>query len=72
IVMRDSEGGGRSEVYLTPTRLRQMQESSAQHLAHLEHGFRQVGLDHVALSSPSVEACYEALAGFFEARRRTR
>jgi uncharacterized protein (DUF58 family) len=72
ISMCDIEGSGRGEIYLTPDRLRDLQQSSAEHLAHLEQGFRQVGLDHIVLDSPRAESCYQTLAGFFQARRRRR
>lgn len=72
ITVRDSEGDKSAEVYLTPQKLREIQEISARHLLDLEQNFRTVGVDHVVLDTPSIEDCYKVLSGFFEARRRTR
>lgn len=70
VAVRDSEGGGRAEVFLTPARLREMQTASARHLAYLEHCFHQLGLRPVVLASPLIEDCYQALAEAFRDRRR--
>lgn len=72
IIVKDSEGDREAEIYLTPQKLKEMQEVSARHLLHLEQNFRQVGIEHVVLDSPSVDDCYQVLSGFFEARKRTR
>ena len=72
ITVKDSEGDRSAEICLTPQKLREIQESSARHLLHLEQGFRAVGVGHVVLDSPSIEDCHGVLLGFFEARRRTR
>lgn len=72
IAIKDSEGHGISEVYLIPKKLREIQEVSASHLAHLELNFRKVGIEYVVLDSPSIDNCYQVLSGFFESRKRTR
>jgi uncharacterized protein (DUF58 family) len=72
IAVRNSEGEGRAEIYLTPEKLREMQEISARHLLHLERNFRAVGVEHVVLDSPSIEECHRVLTGFFEGRKRIR
>jgi uncharacterized protein (DUF58 family) len=64
------EGGGERAIYLTPRRLREIQEISARHLSHLQRNFRRAGVDHTVLDSPSLEHCYEALSGLFQTRRR--
>jgi uncharacterized protein (DUF58 family) len=72
IAVKDNEGDGNAEIYLTPKKLKEFQEASARHLSHLERNFRRVGIEHVILGSPSVNDCYQVLSGFFESRRRTR
>ncbi|MFC1875496.1 hypothetical protein ACFLY3_05065 [Chloroflexota bacterium] len=72
IAVKDNEGDGSTEIYLTPLKLQEIQEVSARHLLHLEWNFRQVGIDHVVLDSPSINNCYQVLSGFFEGRKRTR
>ena len=66
------EGGGHQAIYLTPRKLRQVQEASSRHLSHLQRNFRRAGINHVVLESPSLERSYEALSGLFLARRRAR
>ncbi|MFC2026925.1 hypothetical protein ACFLUX_03035 [Chloroflexota bacterium] len=72
IAVKDNEGDGSTEIYLSPLKLQEIQEVSARHLSHLEWNFRQVGIDHVVLDSPSINNCYQVLSGFFEGRKRTR
>lgn len=72
VAVTDSEGDRWAEMYLTPQKLREIQEASAEHLLSLEQNFRALGVDHVVLDTPSVENCCRVLSGFFEARRRTR
>jgi len=72
IAVKDNEGDGRAEIYLTPQKLEEIQEASARHLAHLACNFRNVGVEHVVMDSPSVYDCSRVLSDFFEARRRTR
>jgi uncharacterized protein (DUF58 family) len=72
IAVKDSEGDGRAEIYLTPRKLTEIQEVSARHLLHLEWNFRQAGMEHVVLDSPSIDDCYQVFSGFFEGRKRTR
>jgi len=72
IAVKDNEGDGNAEIYLTPQKLKEIQEVSARHLLHLEWNFRQVGIEHVVLDSPSIDDCYQVLSGFFENRKRTR
>jgi uncharacterized protein (DUF58 family) len=72
IAVKDNEGDGNAEIYLTPQKLKEIQEVSARHLLHLERNFRQVGIEHVILDSPSTDDCYQVLSGFFEGRKRTR
>jgi len=72
IAIKDSEGNRTSEIFLTPRRLKEMQDVSARHRAHLELNFRRVGIEHVVLDSPSIDNCYQVLSGFFENRKRTR
>jgi uncharacterized protein (DUF58 family) len=68
--VKSNEGEGEATMVLTPRKLREIQRISDRHLAHLEHNFRRVGVDHVVLESPSLEDCYQALSGFFQTRRR--
>ncbi len=72
IAVQDNEGGGNAEIYLTPQKLKEIQQVSAEHLVRLEQTFRQLGVEHIVLDSPSIDDCYRFLAGFFESRRRTR
>lgn len=72
ISVRDSEGDGAGEIYLTPQRLAEMQRVAAGHLRHLEQGFRALGLGHVVLHSPSVEDSHRVLSAFFQSRALTR
>jgi len=72
ITVRDNEGDRRTEIYLTPEKLRELQRASAKHLWHLDSNFRQVGLDYVVLDSPSIDDCYHVLSRFFEGRNRIR
>jgi uncharacterized protein (DUF58 family) len=72
ITVKDNEGDKNAEIYLTPKKLREMQEISSTYLLHLEWNFRKVGVEHVVLDSPSIEDCYQVLSGFFEARKRIR
>jgi uncharacterized protein (DUF58 family) len=72
IAVKDNEGDGNAEIYLTPQKLQEIQKVSAGHLSHLEWNFRHVGIDHVVLDSPSVDDCYQILSRFFEGRKRTR
>ncbi len=69
--VRGDEGGRGTSLYLTPRKLREIQEVSARHLSHLERNFSRAGVGHVVLDSPSLEQSYQALAGYFEARRMT-
>jgi uncharacterized protein (DUF58 family) len=72
IAVRDCEGDGNAEIYLTPQRLKELQETSARHLFALEQNFRNLAIEYVVLDSCSIEGCYQILSGFFEARKRTR
>jgi len=72
IAVKDSEGDGNTEIYLTPQKLKEIQELSTRHLSHLERNFRRAGIGHVVLDSPSINDCYQVLSGFFESRKRTR
>lgn len=72
ITVKDSEGIEGREVYLTPRKLQEFQEVSAEHVLHLETNFRNAGIDHVVLDSPSIEDCHDILSGFFQGRRRTK
>jgi len=64
------EGGRNRTIHLTPRKLREIREASSRHLSHLERNFRQAGVNHVILKSPSLEHCYDALSGLFQARQR--
>ena len=72
VILNDSEGDGKTEVYLTPQKLKEFQESSARHVLGLESGFREAGIEHVVLDSPSIESCQDIFSGFFQARKRTK
>jgi hypothetical protein len=72
ISVKDCEGGGKSEIYLTPAKLHEMQRISAKHIEHLEQNFYRTGVDYVLLNSPSIDDCYQVLSGFFEGRKRIR
>jgi uncharacterized protein (DUF58 family) len=72
IAVTDNEGGKSTEIYLTPRKLKEIQKVSAEHLWYLERNFRQVGVGHVVLDSPSIDDCSEVLSNFFEGRKRTR
>jgi uncharacterized protein (DUF58 family) len=68
----DNEGEGRTEIYLTPKRLRNIQDLSTRHLKHLEDCFRRLDIRHIVLDSPSLNDCFQVLSGYFETRKRTR
>ena len=70
IVVKDSEGRGSGEIYLTPQKLRDIQEISAKHLLHLEQNFRQIGIRPLVLDSPQVSDCFQTLSGYFESKKR--
>jgi uncharacterized protein (DUF58 family) len=70
IAVKDNEGDGTAEIYLTPQKLREIQDFSARHLTNLTCNFRDLGIEHVVLDSPSVNECYQVLSDFFEIRRR--
>ena len=72
VAVKDSEGDGSAEIYLTPQKLKQFQEASANHLLHLEQNFRQIGIEHIVLDSNSIDDCHRVLSAFFEGRRRIR
>jgi uncharacterized protein (DUF58 family) len=72
IAVEDNEGNEKAEIYLTPRKLKEMQEISAKHLLHLEQNFRQIGIDHIVLDSPSIDDCHQVLSSYFEGRKRTR
>jgi len=72
ITVSDSEGRKSTEIYLTPERLKEMQQASARHLEHLDWHFKEVGIEHVVLDSPSIDDCYRVLSSFFEGRKRIR
>jgi uncharacterized protein (DUF58 family) len=72
VIVRDSEGGGMAEIYLTPQKVKEMQEISARHLEHLAYNFRNAGLEYFVLDSPSINDCFRVISDFFDARRRTR
>jgi len=70
--VKNNEGDGRAEIYLTPQRLKHIQEVSASRLLNLEKNFHKVGIDYAILDSSSIDDCYKILSGFFEVRKRTR
>ena len=72
IMVRDSEGRGSNEFYLTPQKLEEIQQASADHLKHVVRNFQLSGIDHVVLDSPRLESCYQTLIAFFESRKRIR
>jgi uncharacterized protein (DUF58 family) len=72
ISVKDSEGNGKSEIYLTPARLHEMQRISTKHIEHLEQNFYRAGIDYALLDSPSIDDCYQVLSGFFVGRKRIR
>jgi len=72
IAVKDNEGRGSAEIYLTPQMLKEIQEVSARHLSHLGWNFRRVGIEYVVLDSPLISYCHQVLSGFFEGRKRTR
>jgi uncharacterized protein (DUF58 family) len=72
VVVKDSKGNGRAEIYLSPKKLKEVQDVSARHLSHLAYNFHEAGIEHVVLDSPSVNDCYQVFSSFFESRRRTK
>ena len=72
MAVKDSEGDAGTEVYLTPQWLREVQQTCARHLSHLEQNFHDLGIGHVVLDSASIEDCHRVLSGFFQARTMTR
>jgi uncharacterized protein (DUF58 family) len=72
IAVKDDEGNGNAEIYLTPQKLKQIQEVSNRHLLNLKWNFHRMGIGHVVLDSPSIDDCYQVLSSFFECRKRTR
>jgi len=72
IVLTDSEGAEGAEIYLTPQKLREFQEMSARHLLGLESNFRQAGIEHVVLDTPSIQQCQDVFSSFFQSKMRTK
>lgn len=72
IAVKDNEGDGRAEIYLTPQKLKEIQEFSNRLLVNLEENFHKLGVDYIVLDSPTIEGCYQVIAGFFDNRKRTR
>lgn len=73
ITVRDNEGDKRvEEIYLTPQKLKRMQEISNKHLLHLRNNFRQLGIDPVIIDSNSISRCYEIFTDFFQIRKFSR
>lgn len=66
----DSEGLAEQELYLTPKKLKEIQEISKIHLLNLEHNFKKLGLDHLVLSFSSSDFCQRAFYEFFQTRKR--
>lgn len=72
VMIKDNEGNGRGEIYLTPEKLKEIQKVSTLHLSHLADNFQEAGIEHVVLDSPSINDCYQVFSGFFESRKRIR
>lgn len=72
IAVRNSEGDGGTEFYLTPQKLKEMQEVSNRHLFNVKWNFYHLGTDCIVLDSYSIDDCYHVLSGFFENRKRIR
>jgi len=70
ITLSDSGGNETTELYLTPQKLKEMQEISTRHTLDLESNFRKAGIEHVILDSPSITDCQEVFLSFFQARKK--
>jgi hypothetical protein len=71
-VVIDNEGGGTSQFYLTPEKLKEFQEVSEEHLFNIVINFSQIGVDTIILYSSSIDDCYKVLSDYFKDRLRTR
>jgi len=73
IKIRNNERDRRvEEIYITPQKIKRMQEISNKHLLHLRNNFRQLEIDPVMIDSNSISRCYEIFTDFFLCRRFTR
>jgi hypothetical protein len=72
VAVRDSETDRWTEIELTPQLFARFQEEVVQRREHLEYEFLEVGLEPVWVDTPSLEGCYQALATYFDSRKRTR
>jgi uncharacterized protein (DUF58 family) len=73
IAVRDNEGDKRvEEIFLTPQKLKRMQEISHKHLLHLRKNFRQLGIDPVIVDTHSMNKCYKIFTDFFRIRQFTK
>jgi uncharacterized protein (DUF58 family) len=72
IVVKNNEGDGWAEVYLTPKKLHEIQNLSERYLQNLQWNFHHLGIDCIVLDSPLINDCYQILSAFFEKRKRTR
>jgi hypothetical protein len=70
--LENNEGKGSTEFYLTPQKMKKIQEVSAGHLLNLEWNFHQLGIECITLDSSSIDDCYQILLSFFESRKRIR
>jgi uncharacterized protein (DUF58 family) len=72
IEVKNIEGRGTAEFYLTQEKMQEIKEISENHLLNILWGFRKLGVDCLVLDSLSIDHCYNTLAGFFEKRKRVR
>ncbi len=72
IEVKDCEGRGKAEFYLTKEKLCEFQAISEKHISEILWAFRQLGIDCIVLDSSSIDYCYQVLSGFFEKRKRIR
>jgi len=73
LAVMDNEGDRRvEEIFLTPQKLKRMQEISHMHLLHLRKNCRQLGIDPVIIDTNSIDSCYKIFTDFFRIRQFTR
>lgn len=72
VSVKNDEGTGSGEIYLTLQKMKHLQEICASHLFNIEQNFHKMGTDYVILDSPLIQDCYQSLLNFFEIRKRIR
>lgn len=68
--LRDSESSKRTDFYLTPQNLKEIQQVSSKRFQLIIKTFRDIGVHPIILDSSTVDDCYNVFSGYFQARRR--